>query len=153
MFAQRFSATRRGARLARRLTTLLLDLWGVPYGSPASDTVTLLVAELASNAAMHGQVPGRDFELRLHYDVATGVVRVEVSDTHPGRPNPSRPEGGALDGSRGLLLVETLASRWGVDERQGPGKTVWAEYVLRREAVRGPEPESTPGGLLNNPPG
>lgn len=151
MFVQRFSATRRGARLARRLATLLLDLWGVPYGGPASDTVTLLVAELASNAALHGRVPGRDFELRLGYDVATGVVRVEVSDTHPERPNPPGPEAGVLEGGRGLLLVEALASRWGVDERQGPGKTVWAEYTVRREAVRGPESQSTPDSLLNDP--
>ncbi|MFE5029576.1 ATP-binding protein [Streptomyces sp. NPDC056656] len=154
MFVQRFSATRRGARLARRLSTLLLDLWGVPYGGPASDTVTLLVGELASNAALHGRVPGRDFELRLQYDGATGVVRVEVSDTHPERPNPTEPEEGWVpEGGRGLLLVEALASRWGVDDRQGPGKTVWAECAVHREEACGPEleSESTPGRPLNGP--
>ncbi|MFF5157290.1 ATP-binding protein [Streptomyces sp. NPDC000348] len=134
VFAQRFSATRRGARLARRLATHRLDLWHLPYGSPASDTVTLVVAELAANAALHGRVPGRDFELRLTYDRSAGLVRVEVSDTHPGHPELPGPAGrpsADSDGGRGLLLVEAVADRWGVAGRTGPGKTVWAECVVR----------------------
>ncbi|GAA2885305.1 ATP-binding protein [Streptomyces mexicanus] len=131
MFAQRFSATRRGARLARRLAAHRLDLWGVPYGSTASDTVVLVVAELAANAVLHGRVPGRDFELRLRLDHARGAVRVEVADTHPGRPEPAHQRAAAeAEGGRGLLLVEALAARWGVAERTGPGKTVWAECAL-----------------------
>ncbi|MEV5936111.1 ATP-binding protein [Streptomyces sp. NPDC052079] len=133
VFAQRFSATRRGARLARRLATHRLDLWGLPYGSPASDTVTLVVAELASNAVLHGHVPGRDFELRLTYDRSAGLVRVEMSDTHPGRPEIPEPAGqpsADTDGGRGLLLVEAVADCWGVAGRRGPGKTVWAECAV-----------------------
>jgi anti-sigma regulatory factor (Ser/Thr protein kinase) len=133
VFAQRFSATRRGARLARRLATHRLDLWDLPYGSPASDTVTLVVAELAANAVLHGRVPGRDFELRLTYDRSAGLVRVEVSDTHPGPPQlpdaAVRPSADA-DGGRGLFLVEAAADRWGVVARTGPGKTVWAECTV-----------------------
>ncbi|MCQ0022194.1 ATP-binding protein [Streptomyces somaliensis DSM 40738] len=138
MFVQRFSATRRGARLARRLATHRLAEWHLPYGSPASDTVTLVVAELAANAVLHGRVPGRDFELRLAYDRSAGLVRVEVSDTHPARPRPPEPAPGpapepAVDaeGGRGLLLVAAVADRWGVTERVGPGKTVWAECAVR----------------------
>ncbi|MCL3993323.1 ATP-binding protein [Streptomyces lavenduligriseus] len=131
VFVQRFSTTRRGARLARRLAAHRLHLWGMPYGGPASDAVTLVVAELAANAVLHGRVPGRDFELRLSFDRAAGVVRVEVSDTHPGRPEPPGPETPCgppdAEGGRGLLLVAAVAARWGVGERRGPGKTVWAE--------------------------
>ncbi|WP_199816830.1 ATP-binding protein [Streptomyces sp. NBRC 110035] len=133
VFAQRFSATRRGARLARRLATHRLDLWHLPHGSPASDTITLVVAELASNAVLHGHVPGRDFELRLTYDRSAGLVHVEVSDTHPGHPEFSEPVGhpsADTDGGRGLLLVEAVADRWGVNGRTGPGKTVWAECAV-----------------------
>ncbi|MFI5570507.1 ATP-binding protein [Streptomyces sp. NPDC051740] len=130
MFSQRFSATRRGARLARRLATHRLDLWDLPYDSPASDAVTLVVAELASNAVLHGRVPGRDFELRLMYDRPAGLVRVEVSDTHPELPEPVGRSSADADGGRGLFLVEAVAARWGVDGRTGPGKTVWAECVL-----------------------
>ncbi|WP_445523900.1 ATP-binding protein [Streptomyces cyslabdanicus] len=132
VFALRLSATRRGARLARRLAVHQLDLWGVPYGSVVSETVALVVAELSANAVLHGRVPGRDFALRLRCDRAAGVVRVEVSDTHPSRPEPPAPapDPADTDGGRGLLLVEALADRWGVTERIGPGKTVWAECAL-----------------------
>lgn len=129
VFVQRCSATRRGATLARRLAVWKLDVWGVPYGTQLSDTVALLVAELAANAVLHGRVPGRDFELRPVYAYGTGVVRVEISDTHEARPAPDaapRPDPEA-DGGRGLLIVEALAARWGVSDRLGPGKTVWAE--------------------------
>ncbi|MGW5094573.1 ATP-binding protein [Streptomyces nodosus] len=130
MFVQRLSATRLGARLARRLAVYRLDLWGVPYGSPVSETVALVVAELSANAVLHGRVPGRDFALRLRCDRAAGVVRVEVSDTHPSHPEPPAPDPADTDGGRGLLLVSALAERWGVTDRTGPGKTVWAECAL-----------------------
>ncbi|MEU3529503.1 ATP-binding protein [Streptomyces sp. NPDC038707] len=91
----------------------------------------LVVAELAANAVLHGRVPGRDFELRLSFDRAAGVVRVEVSDTHPVRPQPNGPAAPSrpldAEGGRGLLLVAAVATRWGVGERRGPGKAVWAE--------------------------
>ncbi|MEU8503385.1 ATP-binding protein [Streptomyces brevispora] len=129
VFAQRFSATRRGATLARRLAVWKLDTWGIPYGTRLSDTVALLVAELTANAVLHGRVPGRDFELRLSYADESGVVRVEVSDTHETRPDPSAVSSSDADadGGRGLLIVESIAARWGVSDRVGPGKTVWAE--------------------------
>ncbi|WP_329028558.1 MULTISPECIES: ATP-binding protein [unclassified Streptomyces] len=129
VFTQRYSATRRGAALARRLALWQLDAWGIPYGTSLSDTVALLVAELAANAVLHGRVPGRDFELRLVHTSETGVVRVEVSDTHDARPDPllvSQPDADA-DGGRGLLIVDAVATSWGVRDRVGPGKTVWAE--------------------------
>ncbi|MFE3556805.1 ATP-binding protein [Streptomyces sp. NPDC059193] len=85
--AQRFSSTRRGARLARRLAQAQLDIWGIPYGCALSDDVGLVVGELAANAVLHGRLPGRDFELRLEY--GGGNVRVMVSDTRSeaGPPN------------------------------------------------------------------
>lgn len=129
VFVQRCSATRLGATLARRLAVWKLDVWGVPYGTQLSDTVALLVAELAANSVLHGRVPGRDFELRLSYAYGTGVVRIEISDTHEARPVPAAatPPDPEADGGRGLLIVEEIAARWGVSDRLGPGKTVWAE--------------------------
>ncbi|MFD8261257.1 ATP-binding protein [Streptomyces griseoluteus] len=123
-FAQRFSATRRGARLARRLATHQLDQWGHPYGTPASEAVALIVAELAANAVLYGRVPGRDFELRLHH--RDGTVRIELSDTHPAHPKLPVHDPTA-EGGRGLLLIDAVATRWGTSPRGGPGKTVWAE--------------------------
>ncbi|MGD9481834.1 ATP-binding protein [Streptomyces sp. TRM70308] len=125
-FTQWFSATRRGARLARLLAAHQLSAWGHPYGTPAHEAVVLVVAELAANAATHGRVAGRSFAVRLQYDPAPGLVRVEVSDTHPGHPVRRVPQP-EEDHGRGLLLVDALAARWGVRDRVGPGKTVWAE--------------------------
>ncbi|MFD0249401.1 ATP-binding protein [Streptomyces sp. NPDC127113] len=126
-FTFRFSATPRGARLARRLASHQLDRWGWPYRTPVHDAVELVVAELAANAVTHGRVPGRDAELRLAHDAA-GRLLVEVSDVR-GERRPVLAEGGrglAEDG-RGLTLVAALAEAWGVAERPGaPGKTVWA---------------------------
>ncbi|WP_431783699.1 ATP-binding protein [Streptomyces chumphonensis] len=128
-FAQRFSATRRGARLARLLAAHQLTAWGHPYGTPPHDAVTLVVGELAANAALHGRVPGRDFALHLTWDARGGVIRVEVSDTHPAQPTRVVPASDA-DHGRGLVLIEAFATRWGVRDRVGPGKTVWAECAL-----------------------
>lgn len=128
-FAQRFSATRRGARLARLLAALQLVEWGCPRGTDDHDAVTLVVAELAANAVLHGLVPGRDFALLLRYDDDRHVVRIEVSDTHPAQPVCAQP-GEDEEHGRGLVLVGSLAARWGVRDRLGPGKTVWAECTL-----------------------
>ncbi|MGY5011485.1 ATP-binding protein [Streptomyces sp. 900105755] len=125
-FTQRFSATRRGARLARLLAAHQLTEWGHPHGTEAHDTVVLVVAELAANAVLHGRVPGRDFALSLSCDAGRGIVRIEVTDTHSAMPARKAP-GTDEDGGRGLVLVDALAADWGVRDRLGPGKTVWAE--------------------------
>lgn len=132
MFYQQLSATRRGARLARRLATHQLDLWGLPFGSDVSDTVALVVAELASNAVLHAHVPGRDFALRLEH--RTEALRIEVADARGDRPVTASPMAGdaTTEHGRGLVIVDALASRWGVaDRRPAPGKVMWAEIDLR----------------------
>ncbi|MFC9943298.1 ATP-binding protein [Streptomyces pratensis] len=128
-FFQRFSATRRGARLARLLAALQLIEWGHARGTDDHDTVTIVVAELAANAVLHGRVPGRDFALLVRHDDAQGVIRVEVSDTRPELPTRVITASDE-DHGRGLVLVDALATRWGVQDRVGPGKTVWAECAL-----------------------
>lgn len=120
------SPTRRGARLARLLTTAHLGDWGLPTEAAAQ-----IVAELAANAAAHGRVPGRDFRLSL--TVSDGLrprLRIELTDTRGDRlPVPDTPDSYAENG-RGLLIVEALADRWGVVEGPVPRKTVWAELDL-----------------------
>ncbi len=119
-FSVQLSPTPRGARLARLLATEQLRAWGLPL-----DPARQLIAELASNAAAHGRVPGRDFRLTL-YVVGT-TLRIEVTDARgEALPRPQTPAPDAEHG-RGLLLVEALAHRWGVTEGRFPRKTVWAE--------------------------
>ncbi|MEU7292010.1 ATP-binding protein [Streptomyces exfoliatus] len=122
-FTLRLSATRRGARLARLLAVQQLHDWGVT-GS-AAEAAELVVAELAGNAALHGRVPGRDFEVRM--ERGDDHVRIELSDARgERRPSPVREPD---EGGYGLLLVAALATAWGVKDRC-VGKTVWATVPL-----------------------
>ncbi|MFE5662622.1 ATP-binding protein [Streptomyces niveus] len=136
VFAQRFSSTPLGARLARHLALHRLHDWGIPYGSGPSDTAALLVAELATNAVTHGRVPRRDFELRLSLDPYARTLCIDVSDARgecrPPRPGEVAVPQGVADGGWGLFLVESLADRWTVLERGQVGKTVRAELDLPR---------------------
>ncbi|MFE9026432.1 ATP-binding protein [Streptomyces iakyrus] len=133
VFRQRLSSTPRGARLARHLTLNQLHSWGIPHGSDVSYAAGAIVAELAANAVTHGRVPGRDFEVRLA--LVTGSVRVEVTDTRSGPPYPPapgavRPPRALDEHGRGFVLVDALADRWEVLDREPPGKTVRAEIRL-----------------------
>ncbi|MDT0436830.1 MULTISPECIES: ATP-binding protein [Streptomyces] len=126
-FAVRLSATPRGARGARLLATAWLGLWGLPpYRTQSAKHV---VAELTANAATHGRVPGRDAHLAL--TLRGNVLRVEVTDTK-GDQMPGCPQLPPLDAEsgRGMLIVEALADRWGVETGPVPRKTVWAELDL-----------------------
>ncbi|MFI1126247.1 ATP-binding protein [Streptomyces hygroscopicus] len=131
-FTMRFTSSRHGARLARRLVSQRLDEWGYPYDGRANETLTLITAELAANAIRHGHVPGRDFLVRLTETAAT--LRVEVTDTRTERVPPLTAQElpDRAESGRGLLIVAHLATRWAVSPRvSGPGKTVWAELHLR----------------------
>lgn len=96
---------------ARRL------LSGCPEG--VVEDAVQVCDELACNALRHAR-PSRACRLLLTRDAR---FRVEVDDASPVRPRIRRPD---HTGGRGLLLVERLATRWGVDCR-GDGKTMWAE--------------------------
>ncbi|QNE79224.1 ATP-binding protein [Streptomyces finlayi] len=118
------SPTRRGARLARLLAVAHLDLWGLP-----SESAAHIVAELTTNASVHGRVSGRDFRLRLTVR-EDSRLRIEVTDARGDRlPVATAPDPHA-EGGRGLLIVEALADRWGVIPGPVPRKTVWAELDL-----------------------
>ncbi|MFD6987619.1 ATP-binding protein [Streptomyces sp. NPDC059943] len=135
-FGVLLSPTPRGARLARRLTTAHLLAWDLPPRT--IETAEQVTAELATNAATHGRLSGRDFLLELRRTDDGRVLRIEVTDTRGDRlpeldPQPPPPE---AESGRGLLLVEVLADRWGVALGPAPRKTVWAELDL----VRPPSP-------------
>ncbi|GAB2948964.1 ATP-binding protein [Streptomyces heilongjiangensis] len=123
-FSVRLSSTPRGARLARLLATEHLRTWGLP-----SDPAEHIVAELAANAATHGRVQGRDFDLTLYVIGAT--LRIEVTDTRAERLPCTRRPASNDESGRGLLLVEALADRWGTTPGRPPRKTIWAEVRLR----------------------
>lgn len=92
------------------------------------DDASQVIAELASNAALHGYVPGRDFRILL--TVTGDTLRIEVADARGERLPRVLEQSEAYESGRGLLLVEALATRWGVRHGPFPRKTVWAEVSL-----------------------
>ena len=80
----------------------------------------LLVSELVTNAVLHAR-------LRATVTVERDgmVLRVSVQDDSPAQPHLRELGPEAVTG-RGLLLVDRIARRWGVDPQAG-GKCVWFE--------------------------
>ena len=94
------------------------------------ELVMLLLSELVSNSVQHGQlVPGDHVDITVtRHD---RVVRFEVHDEGLGfdlasvyPPNPSRASD--PDQGYGLVLVDAMATRWGVDPSRPT--TVWFEF-------------------------
>ena len=85
------------------------------------DDAELVVAELATNALLHGAPP-----VTLRVRRLVDAVRIEVEDQGHRRPIVVRSAYDAMTG-RGLTLVARLSSSWGVEAGAHGGKTVWAE--------------------------
>ncbi|MFI5802607.1 ATP-binding protein [Streptomyces sp. NPDC051561] len=109
---------------ARAELRKVLASWGT--AASVEDSALLVLSELLTNAQRHGRIPGREVETRFLRLNGGAGVRLEVHDTSPRRPAPGAPDPYSCEG-RGLLLVDGVADRWGVNDRSGPGKTVWAE--------------------------
>lgn len=120
----RFERDPRSSAAARRFVGEALRRWEC---EGLLDTVNLLVSELVTNSVLHA---------RSEPDVAVlltpDAVRIEVSDQGGALPDVVEPSDEATSG-RGLALVETLSSAWGVEASPG-GKTVWFE-VGRPDAM------------------
>ncbi|MHB1445398.1 MAG: ATP-binding protein [Acidimicrobiales bacterium] len=87
------------------------------------DAVSLVASELVTNAVLHAGTPVRLSLARTE----EGLVRIEVADQSPD-PASLRQYSNDSGTGRGLVLVGSLARRWGVDLSEGGGgKTVWAE--------------------------
>lgn len=116
------------ARHLRRILRIYLTRWGL---LDVADAAELALTELIANVVRH--VPGRRCQT-LIFLLPAGGVRVEVADACPRLPRPV--DGDVLDeGGRGLLLVDAVADKWGVEERRdGCGKTVWFECIQREAA-------------------
>ena len=113
----------RAAGLARRALRDLLE--GTAYEERCEDA-SLALSEVVTNAVLHGREP-----LSLRAELDDDRLRLEVRDGSPLGPTFSVLDTTAVTG-RGLLLVTTLADRWGL-EPCPDGKAVWFE--LDRESV------------------
>lgn len=101
---------------ARRFVSGVLTSWGCE-----ADDAALLVSELATNAVLHAR---SEFTVRLQVD--RGRIRVEVVDRNSRVPSFAVVPPDAHSG-RGLMLVQALASAWGVESHADDGKTIWFE--------------------------
>jgi len=116
MAAARFPPEPVSAPAARRFVADVARRWELPD----LRTMVLLADELATNAILHGRT---EFEVRIRK--INEVVRVEVVDQNTRAPVAALVPDDATTG-RGLLLVQSLAKRWGIESTQD-GKAVWFE--------------------------
>ena len=86
----------------------------------------LLVSELVTNSVRH--VTGSKHPVELAVRIGARTIRVEVRDGGAGFQPPRKPQPRGAEGGFGLFLVERMASRWGVDTRDGT--RVWFELDL-----------------------
>lgn len=91
------------------------------------DDVTLVASELVGNAVRHAGA-GPDGDLGIAWTICPTNVLVSVADADSGelqlrRASDQDPAG------RGLAIVDTLATNWGV-EQLNPGKRVWARVPI-----------------------
>ena len=101
-------------------------------GTDTIDRVELVVSELVTNAVRHG--PGETISLRLVAQ-PDGVITGEVVDQGDGHAaidgrdvtTDGLDDGELAESGRGLLIVDRLATAWGVE----PGSThVWFRFEL-----------------------
>ncbi|MEE1927939.1 ATP-binding protein [Streptomyces sp. TRM 70351] len=109
------------AKTARGLVDRALHLWGL---EALTDSAQLVVTELVANAVNHG----RRETIRVSASrLDQAVVQVSVADLSRKVPALSlRPVADLAESGRGLLLVNALCPRWGVEPLRW-GKRVWAD--------------------------
>lgn len=130
----RFPPTARSVPDARRAVAAGLAQWGL---QDLTETVTLLVSEVVTNAVLHART-----EIAVTMGRADDGVRISVSDGSSLTPSMRRHSATATTG-RGVHLLDRLADSW-TAEPTDDGKTVsftvsggrdpWAAVALVGEA-------------------
>lgn len=96
------------------------------WGEELVDRAMLVASELVTNAVVHTKGP-----LRLRLELVAGLLHLAVADQSPRllglAADPGDPD---AEGGRGLLVVDQLASSWGVHHPPEDGKVIWC--VLQR---------------------
>jgi anti-sigma regulatory factor (Ser/Thr protein kinase) len=86
----------------------------------------LLTCELVNNSVLHGRAGEQDM-IEIELTTTDTGVRAEVSDTGPGFAPKQRDRDLDEPGGWGLVLVERIAKRWGVE--RGERTRVWFELA------------------------
>jgi len=110
---------------ARKARRFVADFAARTGRAEVVELAELLVSELVTNAVDHAGTP-----VEIECRSTEAGLRVSVSDGSSRLPAARRPDPWAERG-RGLMLVDTLASRWGAEASPGSGKAVWFELAQR----------------------
>ena len=120
LLSRSFTADPTAPRAARRA----LDELNGHIDPSLKDDIRLLVSEVITNSVIHAQ-PQPPGEVALDVWASDAVVRVAITDRGPGFVAAKRPRGGERSGW-GLMMVDRLAHRWGVELDEGT--EVWFEF-------------------------
>ncbi len=93
------------------------------------ECVSLVVSELVTNAVLHSGA-AITTSIRMTARIVGDMLRLSVTDRGTTADAVRPREKAELDGGYGLVLVDRIAARWGV-ERDGM-TTVWCEFAVGR---------------------
>ena len=124
IFALELPAEPHSAKVARDAVAGLDGHLGAVFGD-----VVLLISELVTNSVRHAGLDASQ-PLQLSVVAEGDAVRIAVRDPGPGFRPPKAPTDPAHVGGWGLVLVDQLAERWGV-EHDGEANVVWCELKRR----------------------
>jgi anti-sigma regulatory factor (Ser/Thr protein kinase) len=110
--------------VARHLVLDLLGAWNAPHD--AGDAA-LLVTELVTNVVDH---VADEAAFTLEVALSEDSLRISVADGSALQPVVRDLQVAARRG-RGMLLVEGIADRWGIEDH-ADGKAVWFELAAQR---------------------
>ena len=109
----------------RESRSLVRSALGDGFGDRA-EVAELLTSELVTNAIVHGRGA-----VELSILLEGGRLHVCVEDANESIPIVCR-VGTDREHGRGMAIVNTLATSWGVAPRPAGGKTVWFDLDLTR---------------------
>ncbi|MBM7490687.1 hypothetical protein JOD64_001909 [Micromonospora luteifusca] len=114
------------ARQARELVTAGCERWGMPT---LIDPACIAITEMVNNVVAHARTP---MAVRLAPQDST--LHLAVRDHSPRRPTFAGLSPPNRVGGRGLLLIDTVARRWG-SSAVPDGKVVWCVLHPEDEAA------------------
>lgn len=112
-----FDPDLRSVGAARRFVIDIVREWGV-----APHDIALVVGELAANAVVHGHT-----RFTVSVSLHGRTVSIEVCDESAG-PVRQSPASSEAQSGRGLVIVDRVATNWGIRPLSEGGKVVWAEF-------------------------
>jgi anti-anti-sigma factor len=127
----RLAPTPTAPAAARLFVRETLQHWQLdPPDEELGEAAQLLADELVTNSVVHART-----DLGLRLELLGDLLHIAVRDFGQRllHPVPDDPEG---EGGRGLLLVERLATAWGVDHHPGGGKVVWCTLRTAQQRRR-----------------